>query len=107
MDYKKINLSELSCYATGEIDDYILNRNKGFNATNELVSRMKRFSKETIIKIDPTEGLIYHRLLKKDKNIKLVKDLQSKVLQISQELNSIKTLPKKNRIIKNSLFGYF
>jgi len=97
MDYKNLDLSELSCYAAGEIDDYILNRNKEFDATNELISRMERFSKEKLIEIDPTEGLIYERLFKEKLDLKTAKisDLQLKISQATQELNSIKTLPKK------------
>lgn len=95
MEYQRLDLSELSCYVAGEIDNYILKRNKGFDATKELVYRMKRFSEKKLIEIDPPEGLIYHGLLKNNENIKTVKDLQLRISELVQELNSIKTLPKK------------
>lgn len=95
MNYRNLDLSELSCYAAGEIDDYILDRSEGFDATNELASRMKRFSKEKLTQIDLREELNYYRVFEGDKSIKTTNDLQDRILQIVQELDSVKKLSKK------------
>jgi len=95
MNYKDMGLSELSCYAAGEIDDYTLNRGRESDATIELSLRMKRFSEEKSTQIDPRNGLMYYQIFEKDKSIKTVDNLQDRILQIAQELSSVKTLSKK------------
>ena len=93
---KMLNLATVSCDAAGEIDNYVLGRGKELDATNELVSRIKKFT-SYVICIDPTKTMIFWEALKKqsDREIKQVDDLVFKISLAAQELNSIKTLPKK------------
>jgi hypothetical protein len=91
---KLFDLTEISCYAAGEIDSYVLKKDKGFEAVKELASRIKRFSKERYK--EPTWCMIFYDTLKKysDREVSQLDDLSFKTYLLAKDLESVESLSK-------------
>lgn len=96
---KFFDLTEIACYAAGEIDGYILKKDKGFEAVKELTSIIKTFAKEEEEYKEPTQCMIFWNTLKKysDREISELDDLSFKTYLLARDLESIESL-KKSRL---------
>lgn len=90
------DLTELSCYAAGEIDGCILKKDKGFEAIKELSSIIRRFAKEDEEYKEPSQCMIFWNTLKKysDREISELDDLSFKTYLLARDLESIESLNK-------------
>jgi len=93
-----VKLSELSCYAAGEIDNCILDRGKNYDAVDELVLRMEKLSRQNMEEMDPSEALIYWEVFReKGCEMEQVNDLKSKVFLEVESLKNIFEVGKKEK----------
>lgn len=91
MNFVDMDLSELSCYAAGEIDDDILGRRRGFGAVRELAYRMEGFSMLRVKELEATDVMIYWDAYKGKSEVvcNRVDELQDRVFSDSQKLRSV------------------
>ena len=98
MNYRNVDLSELSCYAAGEIGNSILGRGRECGAVEELALRMKKLSEQDIEEMDPSEILIYYEVFReRHEDIEQVYDLKSKIFLKSKGLRNILENGKEER----------